>query len=344
MDTKQDILDLTPDELREALAAMGEKSFRAKQIMEWIYKKHERDFAAMTNLAAGLREKLEAGFCVGTGSVETSSRSDDGRTVKCLFRLADGESVEAVSMYIESRHTVCLSSQVGCSMGCTFCATGGMGIVRDLTVGEMLLQFIELSRREGPISRVVFMGMGEPLMNLENVLGAVDALTDGARFAMGCRRITISTCGVIEGIRQLIRRKVPVRLAISLNSPFQKGREALMPICKDNQLKDLIDICDEYTEQTSRRVTLEYVLLKGVNSSPRHAEATARIARGLDAKVNVIEYNPVDGSTFASPTSTETRIFRETLESLNVFATVRYRRGRDIDAGCGQLATKHGKA
>jgi 23S rRNA (adenine2503-C2)-methyltransferase len=334
------MLNMTPDQLREAFVEMGERPFRARQVGEWVYAKHTRDVAEMTNLSAGLRERLAEAFCVGEGEVVDEFRSEDGKTAKLLFQFRDGSLVEAVSMRERARHTACLSSQVGCAMGCAFCATAGIGFTRDLTPGEILLQFLEICRRVGDVNRVVFMGMGEPLLNLESVLAALDALTDPARFGLGARRITISTCGLVEGIRELIRRRVAARLALALNSPFQDERERLMPAAGANPLEALLAACDDYVAATGRRVLLEYVLLRGVNATARHADAVARIARRLDAKVNLIEYNPVEGSPYASPTKVATRAFRDRLAAGNVKATVRYRRGRDIRAGCGQLAAR----
>ena len=238
------------------------------------------------------------------------------------------------------RHTVCLSTQVGCAMGCAFCATGTIGFTRNLTVGEMLLQAVEMSRREGRITNAVFMGMGEPLLNLENLLKAVEALADPERFALGTRKITVSTCGIVPGIEALSHAPVTVRLALSLNSPFQEQREQLMPIARRHPLERVLEACDGYAAQTGKRVTVEYVLLRGVNTARAHAKELARIARRLDGKVNLIEYNTVSGASFDSPTSRETLKFREWLEGDGASVTIRFRRGREIAAGCGQLAAR----
>ena len=240
----------------------------------------------------------------------------------------------------EGRHSVCLSSQAGCAMGCVFCATGALGLARNLTVGEMLLQAVEISRRDGRMTNVVFMGMGEPLLNLENLIKAIEALADPGRFALGTRKITVSTCGIVPGIEALSRAPVTVRLALSLNSPFQEQREQLMPIARRHPLERVLEACDGYAARTGKRVTVEYVLLRGVNISRAHAGELARIAQRLDGKVNLIEYNAVTGASFDSPSSRETLKFREWLEEDGASVTIRFRRGREIAAGCGQLAAR----
>jgi len=335
---RQDILELDPDSLADVMREVGERPYRAGQILGWIFHRGQREFDSMSDLPKPLRSRLEERFCVGSGRVETVQQTQDGDTRKLLLRLGDGNAVECVSMREEGRHTVCVSSQVGCALGCRFCATGGMGFRRNLTTGEILLQPLEVLRSAGTFDRIVFMGMGEPLLNLDAVLRAVEGLEDPRRFGLGARRITISTSGVIPGIRALAEKNVPVRLAISLNSPFQEQRETLMPIAKTYALGDLLAACEDYIARTRRRVLIEYVLFRGVNSSRRAAVALAGIARRLDAKVNVIEYNFVRGANLAPPTAEETLRFRRWLQERGVAATIRFRRGRQIRAGCGQLA------
>jgi 23S rRNA (adenine2503-C2)-methyltransferase len=335
-----DLLGLSPDALKDFVEKIGQKPYRARQLRSWIFEKHERDFARMTNLSADFRQALARESRVGAGEIENVSRAADGETAKYLFRFDDGARIEAVSMREEIRHTVCLSTQVGCAMGCAFCATGALGFTRDLAVGEMLLQVVEMSRREGRITNAVFMGMGEPLLNLENVLKAIEALADPERFALGTRKITVSTCGIVPGIEALSRAPVTVRLALSLNSPFQEQREQLMPVARRHPLERVLEACDGYAARTGKRVTVEYVLLRGVNAGRAHAKELARIARRLDGKVNLIEYNTVSGSPFDSPSSRETLKFREWLEEDGASVTIRFRRGREIAAGCGQLAAR----
>ena len=336
--TRTDILELSADELVREVATLGAQSFHSRQIASWVYERFVRDFAGMTNLSADLRRRLAAGFTVGRGEVAAVSRAERGATTKLLFAFPDGARVEAVSMREGSRHTACISCQAGCAMGCAFCATGKMGFRRNLSAGEILVQFLEVSRAEGGADRVVFMGMGEPLLNLENVLRAVACLTDTRCFGLGGRRITISTCGITPGIRALTGSGVSVRWALSLNSPFQEQREGLMPIARKYPLAGVLEACDEYKSVTRRRVTVEYVLLGGVNTSREAARGVAKIARRLESKVNLIEYNPSGGCPFVSPKKEETGRFRGVLEAEGVRVTIRFRRGREIGTGCGQLA------
>jgi len=337
---KTDLLCLSPDEFANFVQKIGQKAFRARQLRSWIFAKSERDFARMTNLSTDFRQSLSDRARVGAGEVENVTRSADGQTATYLFRFGDGARVEAVSMREDKRHTVCLSTQVGCAMGCAFCATGTTGFQRNLTSGEMLLQAVEMSRREGRITNIVFMGMGEPLLNLDNTLKAVEALADPDRFGLGTRKITISTCGIVPGIEALARAPVAVRLALSLNSPFQEERARLMPIARRHPLELVLEACDGYASQTGKRVTVEYVLLRGVNTGRAHAKELARIALRLDGKINLIEYNAVSGASFDSPSSRETLKFREWLEEDGASVTIRFRRGREIAAGCGQLAAR----
>ncbi len=335
-----DLLDLSPDALKAFVEKIGQKPYRARQLDSWIFEKGVRDFARMTNLPAEFREALARESRVGAGDIAAISTAAESETTKYLFRFEDAAQVEAVSMREETRHTVCLSTQVGCAMGCAFCATGGLGFTRNLAAGEILLQPLEMARREGRITNAVFMGMGEPLLNLENVLPAIGSLADAHRFALGTRKITLSTCGIVPGIEALALAPVTVRLALSLNSPFQEQREQLMPIARQHPLERVLEACDGYAARTGKRVTVEYVLLRDVNTGRAHAKELARIAHRLDGKVNLIEYNSVSGASFESPSSRETLKFREWLEEDSASVTIRFRRGREIAAGCGQLAAR----
>ncbi len=338
---RHDVLDLSPAELADLLAEIGQKPFRAQQIISWIYEKGVADFNRMTNLPQELRESLGRLLRYGGGQVEKVTMSKDGATAKYLFRMSDGAGVESVSMREGKRHSACLSTQVGCALDCEFCATGSMGFERNLSCGEILLQALEMGRSEGRITSVVFMGMGEPLLNVPNVLKAIEALNDEKRFALGARRITVSTCGIVPGILELARSRVPVRLALSLNSPFQEQRCELMPVAKKYPLDAVLAACEEYANTTGHRVTIEYVLLGKVNTSRAAARELSRMAASLGGRVNLIEYNPSADSPFSSPETSETLQFREWLEEKGVNVTIRYRRGRAIAAGCGQLALKH---
>ena len=339
MNSAPTLLDMSSDDMCSLVESLGEKPFRAKQLLEWIYRKGETHFEHMTSLSRELREALAEQIRVG-GEVEEVVRTDDGKTAKYLFVYDDGSRVEAVSMHEKNRHTVCLSSQVGCAMGCAFCATAGMGFTRNLTAGEMLLQFLTLQREEGHVNNAVFMGMGEPLLNVSSVVKAIEVLTDPKRIGLGTRRITVSTCGIVPGILALATAPKRVRLALSLNSPFDDQRAELMPIDRKYPLLDVIAACESYAKTAGQRVTVEYVLLGGVNTGPGAAKALALIANTLDKKVNLIEYNPNPGAAFESPSTQETLRFREALEKEGLEVAIRFRRGRKIAAGCGQLAGK----
>ena len=339
-----DILNLSPEELAACFERMGRQPYRARQLLSWVYKKGETRFERMTSLPRDLRQRLGQHLRVGAGHVEELTRSKRGATAKYLFRMDDGAGIEAVSMREGQRHMVCLSSQVGCAMGCTFCATASMGFARNLSCGEMILQALEISRAEGRITNVVFMGMGEPLLNLPNVLKAVATLTDPERFGLGARRIAISSCGIVPGIEKLASAAVQVRLALSLNSPFQKQRAELMPVARKYPLDRVLAACAQYGKVTGRRVTLEYLLLRGLNSGKAAARELAHIASDLTGQVNLIEYNPCAGLPFNTPFTRETFQFRKWLENEGVNVTIRYRRGREIAAACGQLAVSARKA
>ncbi len=338
---KPDVLDLTPDELIKLLAELGQKPYRARQLLAWIYQRNVLAIDEMTDMPLPLREALSARLRFGAAVAEQVARGVAGHTAKYLFRLDDGNAVEAVSMKEQGgRHTLCISSQVGCALGCTFCATGGLGFRRNLTTGEILFQVIAAGHGEGEVKNVVFMGMGEPLLNVENVLRAVQALTDPTRFALGTRKVTVSTAGIIPGIERLAESGVKVHLALSLNSPFQEQREKLMPIARKYPLAELLASVEGYGERSGKPALLEYVLLEGINTGAEAAREVARIAGRLGSKVNLIEYNPVEGIPFRSPSSPETLKFRDLLMTAGVTVTIRFRRGRDIAAGCGQLAAK----
>jgi 23S rRNA (adenine2503-C2)-methyltransferase len=295
----------------------------------------------MTNLPADLRGELEEDFLMGVLEEVDRRESQDGMTVKFAFRLPDGAVVESVLMRTGKRSTFCISSQVGCAMGCTFCATGAMGLQRNLSAGEILEQVAALARADGDqAGNVVFMGMGEPLANFGPLTEALEALTDERRFAIGTRRITVSTVGLPEQIRALSRLPGPPNLALSLNSPFARSRERIMPIAGQQRLDEVIAACEEYYDRTGRRVMIEYVLLGGENTSVESARGVLAVARKLGALVNLIPYNPVEGVPHEKPTPEEVGHFRDVLVSAGMNVSERYRRGRDIDAACGQLAGK----
>jgi 23S rRNA (adenine2503-C2)-methyltransferase len=338
------IYDAGPAQLERWLEDNGQPSYRLKQLLDWLYVRFAPSFDDMTNLPADLREALSADFVLGALEPVGRLESQDGMTVKFAFRLPDGAVVESVLMRTDKRSTFCISSQVGCAMGCTFCATGRMGLERNLGAGEILEQVAALARADGDqAGNVVFMGMGEPLANLGAVSSALDALTDERRFAIGGRRITVSTVGLPEPILALSRLPTPPNLALSLNSPFARPRAQIMPVAGRQQLDDVIAACEEYYERTGRRVMVEYVLLGGENTDVESARGVLAVARKLGALVNLIPYNPVEGAPHEKPSQEEVGQFAVVLESAGMNVSQRYRRGRDIDAACGQLAGRSGQ-
>ncbi|NLW49270.1 MAG: 23S rRNA (adenine(2503)-C(2))-methyltransferase RlmN [Candidatus Brocadiaceae bacterium] len=334
---QHDILTATPRELAHWLADQGQPSYRLEQLLRWLHTEHVDSFEAMTNLSLDLRRRLEEGYSFPVLRPVRQQTSQDGGTGKSLLELADGEQIECVWMGKGDRVTFCISSQTGCALGCRFCATGGGGPGRNLAAGEVLGQVQHLARERAWPANVVFMGMGEPLLNLDALLPALEALTDAQRLALGSRRITVSTAGLPDGIRALARSPVRPRLALSLNSPFEEQRSELMPVNRMHPLAEVLNACREYSETTGRRVSLEYVLLGGVNTSAAAARAVGRIARDLNALVNLIPFNSVPDSPFRPPSTNEVQFFRSVLEEGHVNITERYRRGRDISAACGQL-------
>jgi 23S rRNA (adenine2503-C2)-methyltransferase len=268
-------------------------------------------------------------------------RSGDGASGKLVLALEDGEEIESVWMRDGQRRTFCISSQAGCALGCTFCATGAAGFGRNLKLGEILGQVMSLARAEGWPANIVVMGMGEPLLNLDAVVPALESLSDPQRFGLGVRRITVSTAGVTPAIWELSRCSVRPNLALSLNSPFNAQRSELMPVNRRYPLSGVLKACKAYGESSGRHVLFEYLLLGGVNTSPPAACAVARLAREAGAWVNLIPFNPVPGCGFHPPERQEVQRFRAALEERGVRVTERFRRGRDILAACGQLRGKH---
>ena len=317
--------------LKDKLAEAGEPSYRTEQVWEWVAR-GARAYGEMTNLPAALRERLEAEVPFSTLTVATEAKSDDG-TVKTLFHTADGRPVEAVLMrYRDGRRSVCLSSQSGCPLTCTFCATGQMKFGRNLTVDEILDQALHFRRTEA-IDHVVFMGMGEPTMNVDNVLAACELLPD---LGVTHRRTAISTVGWVPGIDRLAECEMPVSLALSLHAPNDGLRSQLMPVNERYPIAEVLAACERYRAARRRKVFVEYVMLDGVNDLPEHAGELGELLDPRGYKVNLIPYNPTGAYDGSSPERIER--FRAILAEHRVTATVRLTRGRDIDAACGQLA------
>ncbi|HEU5141981.1 MAG TPA: 23S rRNA (adenine(2503)-C(2))-methyltransferase RlmN [Solirubrobacterales bacterium] len=317
--------------LAEILAVAGEPPYRAAQVWEWLAR-GAGDYEEMTNLPAALRERLAAELPLSTLSLRTEAKSDDG-TVKALFETADGRPLEAVLMrYRDGRRSVCVSSQSGCSLTCTFCATGQMRFGRNLSADEILDQVLHFRRLE-PVDHVVFMGMGEPTMNVDAVLAACERLPD---IGVSHRRTAISTVGWVPGIDRLAECEMPVALALSLHAPNDGLRSQLMPVNDRYPLSEVLAACERYRARRRRKVFVEYVMLDGVNDLPEHAWELAELLDPRAYKVNLIPYNPTGAYNGSSPERIER--FRAILAEHRLAATVRLTRGRDIDAACGQLA------
>jgi 23S rRNA (adenine2503-C2)-methyltransferase len=337
------IHDLTFEELEATLAQRGEPGFRARQVWSHLYGRLAIDPAQMSDIPAALVRHL-ASFSFSPLRLANEWRSRDGRTLKLLFDLHDGATVEAVLMDYDRRRTVCISSQSGCGMGCVFCATGQMGLSRNLTSGEIVAQVLFLARHLAEhaerITNIVVMGMGEPLQNYAAVLAAMDRLSDPAGFGLGARRITISTVGLVPAIRRFADEHRQINLAVSLHAATDVLRSQLLPINRRYPLDTLFDACRYYVSTTRRRLSFEWALISGVNDMPEQAQALAERCRGLLCHVNLIPLNPTHGYN-GLPTSREAaERFRSTLEGLGVPCTVRVRRGIEIEAGCGQLASR----
>ena len=334
------LLDLSLSELLQALAAWGEAPFRARQVWEWAWRHLATKFDQMTNLPAGLRARLAESFTIGLPAV-TARQADDLGTEKVLLSLADGQGVEAVLLRGGDRRTVCVSTQVGCPVGCPFCATGAMGFVRNLTPGEIAAQVLHFARelREAGehVTHVVVMGMGEPLLNYDSTLKAIHNLNEGRGFGLGARRITVSTVGVVPGILRLAKEDLQVNLAISLHAPDDALRRKLVPLGERWPIAEVLAAADRYAHATGRRVSYEYVLLAGVNDHLDDARALAALLRGRLAHVNLIPFNPSPGLPFRAPAAGTVDAFRRALVESGVDATVRRSRGVAIQAGCGQL-------
>ena len=351
-DARLHLLGQDVEALRQWLVESGQPRYRAEQIMDWIYAKDAESFAEMTNLAKGLRGELEARAVIYRSSVSADSASTDG-THKLLLTWPDGQSVETVWIPEEDRHTACLSSQVGCPVGCQFCASGLAGVQRDLTVGEIVEQALRVRRlvsaSAGPgadtttprLSNIVLMGMGEPLANYNAVVAAIRILNAPWGLGIGARKITLSTVGLPKQIRRLAGEGLQLNLALSLHAPDEELRRELIPWGKV-PLKELLDACTYYFEQTGREITLEYVLLDGVNTESQHAAGLARIAKGLRCNVNLLRYNPVPGLPFGRPSAETAYSFQRELRGHGVNAHLRTSRGQDIDAACGQLRRRQG--
>jgi 23S rRNA (adenine2503-C2)-methyltransferase len=335
------LLGKSLDELRALVRDMDEPAFRADQLHQWIYVHCVRDFEQMTNLKKSFREKLSVRYQVGSLTVAEKQVSQDG-TTKYLFRLTDGKVVESVLMYFEERGTyaVCLSTQVGCAVNCDFCATGKLGFKRNLSVSEIVEQYVYVQADSGKeVRNIVYMGQGEPMLNYDNLIAATHILNKSAE--VGMRHITISTSGVVPRIYDLANEDLQLTLAISLHAPDNATREAIMPINRKWPLEELMPALHHYVGSTGKRLTIEYILLAGVNDQTSHAHDLGKLLQGLKCNINLIPYNPIgDSYGYKRPSGNAIHRFKDVLNTYGKKVTVRVERGVDIAAACGQLANK----
>ncbi|MCR9264995.1 MAG: 23S rRNA (adenine(2503)-C(2))-methyltransferase RlmN [Flavobacteriaceae bacterium] len=341
---KKDIRALTKEQLRNFFVERGDKAFRGNQVYEWLWQKSAHTFDAMTNVSKETRQMLEEHFVINHIRVDQMQRSSDG-TIKNAVRLHDGLIVESVLIPTETRTTACVSSQVGCSLDCRFCATARMKRMRNLNPDEIYDQVVAIDNEsrlyfDRPLSNIVFMGMGEPLMNYNNVLKAIDMITSPEGLGMSPKRITVSTSGVPKMIKKMADEEVKFGLAVSLHSAIDEVRTSIMPFNATFSLADLREALEYWYSKTKSRITYEYVVWEGINDTQEAADALVKFCRFAPSKVNLIEYNPIDDGEFQQASSTAVDMYQRTLEKNGITVTVRRSRGKDIDAACGQLANK----
>ena len=338
------IYDLELAQLQAIVTSWGEPAYRAKQIWQGLYHNLWAQPDQFTSLSRALREKLAAEFSFQSLSPDSIQQSSDGETIKTLFVLPDNKAIEAVLMHYDVRRTLCISTQAGCAMGCVFCATGQMGFMRHLSSGEMVEQVLYYARllksQNEVVTNIVFMGMGEPFHNYENTMAAIDRLNNAEGMNLGARRFTISTVGLVPMILRFAAEDRQVNLAISLHAADDTLRASLLPVGKKYPIADLIEACREYVTKTGRRISFEWALIRDVNDSPEQARKLASLIKGLLCHVNVIPLNPTQKYPGQATTRDRAVAFCAELEKAKIPATIRIRRGIDIQAGCGQLATQ----
>lgn len=339
---KTDIKSMNLEELKRYMEELGEKTFRAKQVYQWLHEKQVSSFEEMTNLSKALIEKLKQNCVLVELKKEAVQISKIDGTRKYLFLLADGNVIESVLMRYKHGNSVCISSQVGCRMGCRFCASTLDGLVRGLSPSEMLDQIYRIGKDIGErISNVVVMGTGEPLDNYDNLLKFIELLTDENGLHISQRNLTVSTCGIVPKMRKLAEQKLQITLALSLHASTQEKRSELMPVANKYEIHEVIDACRYYFEQTGRRVSFEYSLVAGVNDTEADAEQLADLIRGMNCHVNLIPVNPIKERAYVQPDRRAVWSFKERLEQKGINVTVRREMGRDIDGACGQLRRKY---
>ena len=343
--TLKNIRHLTLAEIETFFAELGEKKFRAKQVYEWLWQKGALSFADMTNLSKDMRQLLGEQFTLPALTIDATLYSADG-TIKSRFKTWDGHLVEGVLIPTTARYTACVSSQIGCSLSCKFCATGYIDRKRNLEFDEIYDEVVLINQQSERVhgkklSNIVFMGMGEPLLNYKNVIRSIERITSPDGLAMSPRRITVSTAGVAKGIRQLGDDKVKFKLALSLHAATDAKRHEIMPINDTNNLKTLTDALNYFYKQTGNEITFEYILFKDFNDSLRDADDLIKIYRQVPADlINIIEYNPIEFAKYEKPEEAKVQAFMQYLEKHRVNVRLRKSRGKDIDAACGQLANK----
>lgn len=341
---KRDIRAFTKEQLRAFFEEQGEKPFRGNQVYEWLWQKAAHSFDGMTNLSKEVRQLLDDNFVINHIKVDQMQRSNDG-TIKNAVRLHDGLVVESVLIPTASRTTACVSSQVGCSLDCKFCATSRLKRMRNLNPDEIYDQVVAIDNESRlyfnrPLSNIVFMGMGEPLMNYNNVLKSIDKITSPEGLGMSPKRITVSTSGVPKMIKKMADEKVKFNLAVSLHSAIDDIRTSIMPFNEHFPLKDLREALQYWFEKTKNRITYEYVVWQGINDTRKDVDALVKFCRFAPSKVNIIEYNPIDDGQFQQADNAAIDLYQKVLEANGITVTVRRSRGKDIDAACGQLANK----
>ena len=341
---KRDIRALTKDQLRNFFVERGDKPFRGNQVYEWLWKKSAHSFDAMTNISKETRSMLEDAFVINHIQVDQMQKSSDG-TIKNAVKLHDELIVESVLIPTETRTTACVSSQVGCSLDCKFCATARLKRMRNLNPDEIYDQVVAIDNQsrlyfDRPLSNIVFMGMGEPLMNYNNVLKAIDKITLPEGLGMSPKRITVSTSGVPKMIKKMADQEVKFNLAVSLHSAIDAVRTSIMPFNATFPLKDLREALEYWYAKTKNRITYEYVVWKGINDTQKDVDALVKFCQFAPSKVNLIEYNPIDEGEFQQASDTALQMYQDTLQKNGIIVTVRKSRGKDIDAACGQLANK----
>lgn len=343
--TSRNIRHLSLPDLEQYFEELGEKKFRARQVYEWLWQKHAMSFADMTNLSKDLRQKLGETFTLPSLSIDAVQYSSDG-TIKSRFKTHDGHLVEGVLIPTASRYTACVSSQIGCSLSCKFCATGYIDRKRNLDFDEIYDEVVLINQQcekthNKKLSNIVFMGMGEPLLNYKNVLRSIERITSPDGLGMSPKRITVSTAGVAKGIRQLGDDKVKFKLALSLHAANDIKRHEIMPVNESNNIRSLVDALNYFYKQTENEITFEYILFKDFNDSLKDADELIKVYRQVPADlINIIEYNPIDFARFEKPEEAKVQAFMDYLGKHRVNVRLRRSRGKDIDAACGQLANK----